>query len=644
MITSMLNAKESGGLKTSAQSIAVAIIESSHAVGVVVKDQRGKVLVAEGEEISNASDQFYWENSHLSDDWNHYEFALTVSDIGYPYHFLLKIDSSELRPLVIDHAKKNLFILFILSLVVTIVLMIVLSRWLLDPILGLKENLENAAQDPENPEKYLTSFNTDDEIGIVVRAANQLIYQNAENIKKMKSQAKDTIHQLAYFDTLTGLPNRAQYLQQLEKTIYLVKTRKEKKVAVAVIDLDHFKDINDSMGHNVGDQILAAVGQRLKNDLPKDTYVSRTGEDEFAIICTLNEDDSLEETVARLIFSVMKKPFKAIGENFQVKASLGVACFPQDGSEASKLLKSADIALNQAKQEGRGTVRYYSADWDEAVSQRFNLIRGMRSAIENKDFQLFYQPQYDLNTGKVIGAEALIRWFRRVEGQSEREFVSPMDFIPLAEQTGLIIPLGRWILEEATNRLKEIHMKFDDNFRVAVNIFAIQMQDQSLLHDLKKVLEKTNVNPSKLELEVTETVFMDDVNRTISSLKAMKEIGVELAIDDFGTGYSNLSYLRQFPIDRLKVDQSFIRHALENHSDAAITKTIIRLGQALNLKVIAEGVETSEHEAFLKAQDCDEVQGYYYAKPMPFEALIEFLNEQRAAEEKIELEKNQAEL
>ena len=627
MVTSIISMSQGAITNERANAIADSILDNSLITGLVIKNQRGEILASKGEPLEQSDDSFYWQSDHLSDDWERFEFGLTASDIGYPYHILVKIDCSELRPLIMKHAQDNLITLIVLSTLVTMVLMVILSRWLLDPILSLRENLERAAEDPENPENYLTSFNSDDEVGVVVRSANQLIYQNAENLKKMKLQAKDTIHQLAYFDTLTGLPNRAQYLQHLEKTIYVNQSRKDKKIAVAVIDLDHFKDINDTKGHHVGDQILSAVGQRLKSELPKDTYVSRTGEDEFAILCILDKNDSLQEAVAGLIFSVMKKPFKAIGENFQVKVSLGIASFPDDGSEASKLLKSADIALNKAKQEGRDTVRYYSADWDQAVSERFNLLRDMRTAIENKDFQLFYQPQLDLKTGKFIAAEALIRWFRREEGKSERTFVSPMDFIPLAEQTGLIIDIGRWVLEEAAEKLTQVQERFDPNFRFAVNISAIQMQDKSLLRDLKRVLEQTEIDPKTLELEVTETVFMDDVNRTISSLNAMKEMGVELAIDDFGTGYSNLSYLRQFPIDRLKIDQSFIRNALENQSDAAIAKTVIRLGQALGLKVIAEGVETSEHVAFLKAQDCDEVQGYFYAKPMPFEALVEFLND-----------------
>lgn len=638
MINTLISRQFNGSQEFDPVAIAQTIVNNSRIAGVVIFNQRGEILAAEGERIENARDPFHWHKAHLAEDWSRYEFALTPSDVGQPYRFLLRVDSGQIKPLTIDHAKDNFKILFALAVLVTFLLMVILSRWLLEPIITLRYNMDGAAKDPENPERYLTSFNSDDEIGIVVRSANEMIYQNAENIKAMKDQAKDTIHQLAYYDNLTGLPNRILYLQQLEKTIYVTQSRKEKKVAVAVVDLDHFKDINDTMGHQAGDQILAAVGNRLKEKLPKDFYVSRTGEDEFAIISVMHEQDSLADKLTKMILEAMKEPFKAVGEEFQIRVSIGVACFPQDGSEANKLLKSADIALNQAKQEGRGTVRYYSADFDEAVSQRFNMLRHMRQAIENNDFDLFYQPQYDLRTGKMIGAEALIRWFKREEGKAERVMVSPADFIPVAEQSGLIIPIGRWVLKEACTKALQIQKLTKNPFRIAINLSAVQMQEQNLIPDIKQILRETEIDPAKVELEVTESVFMDDVNRTISTMNSMKDLGVELAIDDFGTGYSNLSYLRQFPIDRLKVDQSFIRNALENKDDAAIAKTIIKLGQALGVKVIAEGVETSEHEAFLKAQDCDEVQGYFYAKPMPFEAFVEYLLEFEGKAGKIEIE------
>ena len=563
-------------------------------------------------------------HDYLSSDWGFYERVLLPAELGKPYRIVVRTSAAHLKDSMMMHIIHAAQVVLLLSAFVTTVLMLVLSRWLLEPIIELRNNLSRVRRDPENAHLYETHAQSNDAIGSLILAANDLIHQNAQNISKLKEQAKDTIHQLAYYDSLTGLPNRSLYVQQLEKTIDLVGKRSDKKVAVAVIDLDHFKDINDTKGHHVGDQLLAAVGQRLKEVLPDDIYVSRSGEDEFAIITVVKTDDDIEEKVAGIISHALEKPFKAVKEEFQIRGSIGIACYPDDAKEAHKLLKSADIALNHAKAEGRDTVRYYSSDFDEAIQNRVAMVKDLRFAIDNDELSLFYQPQFDLKTGAVIGAEALLRWFKPVAGQKEPQFISPGEFIPVAEQSGLILPIGEWVLKTACKQLQTWE-KQGHNLRVAVNISAIQFQQNTLVGQVENMLKETGITPKNLELEVTESVFMDDMDRTISTLKQLSALGVEIAIDDFGTGYSSLNYLRQFPIDRLKIDQSFIANILETKEDAAIAKTIIKLGHALDLKVIAEGVETTEHEAFLKAQECDEVQGYLYSKPISvadFEAFL----------------------
>ena len=312
-------------------------------------------------------------------------------------------------------------------------------------------------------------------------------------------------------------------------------------------------------------------------------------------------------------------------ETFQIRASVGVATYPDDSVDPDQVLKNADIALNRAKEEGRDTVKEYSEDFDKAVQMRFQLLRDLRDALENDELLLYYQPQFDLETGAVIGAEALLRWFRKDNSKDGGQFISPAEFVPIAEQSGLIVPIGEWVLRQACETAVAWH-KAGHNIRIAVNVSGAQFYQSDLVAYVQKTLKETGLDPRSLELEVTESVFMDDVNQTVETLKQLHGLGLELAIDDFGTGYSSLSYLRQFPIDRLKIDQSFIRNALNDQDDASIAKTIIGLGRSLNLKVIAEGVETKDHEDFLRTEGCDEVQGYRYSRPIPDEEVRKFLS------------------
>ena len=310
---------------------------------------------------------------------------------------------------------------------------------------------------------------------------------------------------------------------------------------------------------------------------------------------------------------------------FQVRASIGVATYPDDGIDPDQVLKNADIALNRAKEEGRDLIKEYSEDFDRAVQQRFQMLRDLREAMERNQLDLYYQPQLDLNTGKVIGAEALLRWFKPDNSKEGGTFISPADFVPVAEQSGLIVPIGEWVIQTAcTNAAR--WAREGHEFRIAVNVSGAQFYQSDIVAYVSKILQETGLPPHLLELEVTESVFMEDIQHTITILQNLHGLGVELAIDDFGTGYSSLSYLRQFPIDRLKIDQSFIRNALNNADDAAIARTIVALGHSLNLKVIAEGVETKEHEQFLMDQGCDEVQGFRYSRPVPTEKFEAFVN------------------
>jgi EAL domain-containing protein (putative c-di-GMP-specific phosphodiesterase class I) len=321
---------------------------------------------------------------------------------------------------------------------------------------------------------------------------------------------------------------------------------------------------------------------------------------------------------------ITNEPFAVFNEQFQVRTSIGVSTFPKDGNDPDEILKRADIALNRAKEEGRARVKEYSEDFDRVVQQRFQMLRDLRDALENKQLALYFQPQFDLKSGEIIGAEALLRWWRSDNSKEGGRFIPPYEFIPIAEQSGLILPIGEWVIRETCRTLKNWDDAFGYKGRLAVNVSAVQFSQRGLVEYVQKCLTETGINPTQLELEVTESVFMSDIEHTIGILAQLNQLGLELAIDDFGTGYSSLSYLRQFPIDRLKIDQSFIRNALNNPDDASIARTIIALGRALNLKVIAEGVETKEHEDFLMREGCDEVQGYRYSRPIPSEEFAKF--------------------
>lgn len=573
--------------------------------------------------------------SYYSVDGSFYDVVLSPGqlnrgngDVYQPYYVVVRLDSKTISALVKNYVYHSLLVMFLLSAFVTTVLMVALSRWLLEPILFMRQNLNNASKNPEEPDLPQSPYNIQDEIGSAIQLAQNLIRQNANNIKQIKSAAQDQIHKLAYYDSLTGLPNRTQFIQKLsELTRGSAGNNGEgeiRRCAVITLDIDHFKDINDTMGHSIGDTVLRALGKRLRTALPESAIVARTGEDEFAVTMLLNGGVTSKDVAEKVQRVIRSDPFKVFNQSFQIRSSIGVATYPDNGIDPDQVLKNADIALNRAKEDGRDTIREYLQDFDRIVQQRFQLMNDLRDALERRELDLFFQPQLDLRTQQVIGAEALIRWWKPDHSKEGGAYISPAVFVPVAEQSGLIVPMGEWVMRHACTKAREwIDRGFD--LRVAVNVSGTQFQQSDLVGYTRKVLEETGLPAHHLELEVTESAFMHDVQATIAILNELHQMGVELAIDDFGTGYSSLSYLRQFPIDRLKIDQSFIKNALENPDDAAIARTIVALGHSLNLRVIAEGVETKDQEMFLRSQNCDEVQGYRYSKPVPNEKFLEFV-------------------
>ena len=563
--------------------------------------------------------------TYLTADGTAYEIIFRPSELRRPFVIAARLDAAGIDDKVSNHITQTILIMLLMSAFVTTVLMIALGHWLLEPILFLRDSLIKATENPEHPKIVRSPYDKKDEIGGAIELTHSLIRQNAENIKHIKGAAEDQIHRLAYYDSLTSLPNRILFLQTLNEQAQKIEGDNTGRFAVIAMDLDHFKDINDSMGHNVGDAILRSIGKRLRSSMPESAIVARSGEDEFAITMALNGDSLNARDIAERVAGVIRgEPFKVFNETFQIRASIGVATYPDDGADPDQVLKNADIALNRAKEEGRDTIKEYSEDFDRAVQQRFQMLRDLRDALEHDQLSLHFQPQFDLKSGAVIGAEALLRWWKPDNSKEGGQFIPPFEFISIAEQSGLIVPIGEWVLKKACESAAAWQEE-GRNIRIAVNVSGAQFYQSDLVSVVQKTLAETGLQPHRLELEVTESVFMDDVNHAIDVLQNLHALGTELAIDDFGTGYSSLSYLRQFPIDRLKIDQSFIRNALNDPDDAAIARTIVKLGHSLNLKVIAEGVETKEHEAFLIQEECDEVQGFRYSRPIPIDEFNKFV-------------------
>lgn len=434
---------------------------------------------------------------------------------------------------------------------------------------------------------------------------------------------EERIHKLAYFDPLTGLPNRSQLHEQLENMLHQARVKNE-AIALLFIDLDRFKPINDSMGHPAGDQVLKEVAGRLQHCIKKQDLVCRMGGDEFTIAISGQKDgESAADTAVKVgerIIHALHQPFRLGQREVFISASIGISIFPDDSDSVIELLKSSDMAMYHAKEQGRDNVQFFNQKMNQKAVELLELENDLRHALKRNELELYFQPQYRSADSIVVGAEALLRWHHPTKA-----FVSPGTFIPIMEDTGLIIPIGEWVLEQACLRFAHWHQQGYQIERVAVNVSALQFKQDNFIERVKAAISKAEIQPSQLELELTESILIDDLEHTLDVLNALAELGVHTAIDDFGTGYSSLNYLKQFPVDTLKIDQSFIRNLPDNTDDAQITRTIIAMAHNLGMGVIAEGVETKEQLEFLQQAECEEVQGFYFSKPVPEEAFLKSL-------------------
>lgn len=446
-----------------------------------------------------------------------------------------------------------------------------------------------------------------------------------------RRQAEEQIRQLAYYDDVTGLPNRAFFRDRLSQALGLARRNKH-SLALLFLDLDNFKRINDTLGHSIGDLLLVEVAKRLILTLrASDSFtqgnpdqnnegLARFGGDEFTLLLPEIREGIDAGLVARRVLDALVKPVVLAGHEVVVSGSIGIAVYPEDGQDAETLLKNADMAMYFAKREKSDSFRFFTETMNTAALKRLTMEKHLRQAQERGELSLHYQPQIDVLTGLISGVEALLRW-----NNSELGAVSPVEFIPLAEETNLIVPIGEWVLRTACAQAKAWQDAGSHLPRVAVNVSVRQFAQVGFPALVGRILTETGLNPTALEIEITESVLMKDGEMAIATLLELKALGVELAIDDFGTGYSSLAYLKRFPIDRLKIDRTFVSAINTDAHDRAIASAVISLAENMNLRVTAEGVETENQLAFLKSRNCNEVQGYYLSRPLPVAEMDTFM-------------------
>lgn len=436
-----------------------------------------------------------------------------------------------------------------------------------------------------------------------------------------RKRYQEQLEYQANYDALTGLPNRNLLHDRLRQSVFA--QRHVRAIGVVFLDIDHFKFVNDSLGHNTGDKLLKQVAARLTETVRDGDTVARLGGDEFILILNDQTGQDVIYRAMQRIISKVAEPLNVDGHELLVTCSAGISLYPQDGPDVETLLRNADAAMYQAKEKGRNNFQFYTAEMNQQVNERLKMENGLRRALERKELELYYQPRIDVRTGAAVGCEALLRW-----NHPERGLLLPERFIALAEETGLIVPIGEWVLRTACARACAWQKRKSAPISVSVNLSSRQFKQEALASAVAAALEESGLDPRLLEMELTESLVMHDTEAAIHMLTRLREIGVELSVDDFGTGYSSLSYLTRLPISALKIDQSFVHDVKQRNApdEGIVAQAIISLGHNLKLKVVAEGVETDAQFEFLKKHGCDEVQGFRFGKPVPAEEFERFLS------------------
>ena len=495
-------------------------------------------------------------------------------------------------------------------------------HWLLTkPLSKIIEHLTTI--NPDRPSEHqlpLLRGHEKNELGIWVNTANQLL-ASIERNTHLRHEAENSLLRMAQYDFLTGLPNRQQLQQQLDK-ILIDAGRLQRRVAVLCVGLDDFKGINEQFSYQTGDQLLLALADRLRGHSGRLGALARLGGDQFALVQADIEQPYEAAELAQNILDDLEAPFALDQQEIRLRATIGITLFPEDGDSTEKLLQKAEQTMTLAKTRSRNRYQFYIASVDSEMRRRRELEKDLREGLIRNQFHLVYQPQISYRDHRVVGVEALIRW-----QHPEHGLVPPDLFIPLAEQNGSIIAIGEWVLDQACRQLREWHDQGFSDLRMAVNLSTVQLHHAELPRVVNNLLQIYRLPPRSLELEVTETGLMEDISTAAQHLLSLRRSGALIAIDDFGTGYSSLSYLKSLPLDKIKIDKSFVQDLIDDDDDATIVRAIIQLGKSLGMQVIAEGVETTEQEAYIISEGCHEGQGYLYSKPLPARELLAYLKQ-----------------
>lgn len=582
-------------------------IKVEHVGSAVIELDNGSMFVSVSNTKSNNSQTFVTLSNKLFD-----ELKEISRPLYRPFYFegtqkqqligtlTLFYDTQELTDTLFSQLKLGFFATLARALLLTLVLSVVFHRFLTQPIARISEAIDKI--DPDSPDENLlpvSNAHKDDELGLVTSKFNQILIQF--------SQTQSKLRKMATRDPLTGLPNRTLLLETIAVTIQRSRVHK-RSFALMFIDLDRFKNINDSLGHALGDQFLARIARILERVVGDKGTVSRLGGDEFVILAdAVHSPDQAADFVDKLLVQ-LNVPIQLNEHAIHPAASIGISIYPEDGNSAEDLIRHADIAMYSAKAAGSNQWAFFKQQMTERAAVRLRTEASLHDALKNNEFLLYFQPKLDLQTGKVTGCEALIRW------QKDGRLISPMSFIPVAEETGIIIPIGRWVIEQSCKTLREWQKKYHFAIPIAINVASQQFADASLVSDIKQMALRYQIQPELLEIEITETSLMNDIELAINKLEQLKSAGFGIAVDDFGTGYSSLSYLRHLPITTMKIDRCFVSDLPE---DSAIASTILMLGKQLNLTIVAEGIENELQLDWLKENQCQIGQGFYFSQPLP---------------------------
>jgi diguanylate cyclase (GGDEF)-like protein len=497
-------------------------------------------------------------------------------------------------------------------------------HWLLTkPLSKIIEHLSRINPDRPSAHKLpMLKGNEKNELGLWINTANQLL-SSIERNTHLRREAENSLLRMAQYDFLTGLPNRQQLQQQLDQ-ILDDAGRLQRRVAVLCVGLDDFKGINEQFSYQTGDQLLLALSDRLRSHSGRLGALARLGGDQFALVQADIEQPYEAAELAQSVLDDLELPFILDQQEVRLRATIGITLFPEDGDSTEKLLQKAEQTMTLAKSRSRNRYQFYIASVDSEMRRRRELEKDLREALALNQLYLVYQPQVDYRDHRIVGVEALLRWQHPQHG-----LVPPDLFIPLAEQNGTIIAIGEWVLDQACRQLREWHDQGFGELRMAINLSTVQLHHAELPRVVNNLMQVYRLPPRSLELEVTETGLMEDITTAAQHLLSLRRSGALIAIDDFGTGYSSLSYLKSLPLDKIKIDKSFVQDLFDDEDDATIVRAIIQLGKSLGMQVIAEGVETLEQEAYIIAQGCNEGQGYFYSKPLPARELTLFLKQAR---------------